>query len=251
MDTIVDVPTPEGAYASFVKRPLWKDAVSECIGTMLFVYISLAGVNQSILTNQGQLPIAICFTLGLSSGIVVAGKSGGHLNPAVSAITYLTTPEFGLTRLIAYIASQLLGGFVAGLLVLSVYYSWINNYENKDVIFAGAFGTLRASGNNLFSSVLDQMYGSALLMFAIIVIPDSKFKPMLIGLALGGLGLFQGTNGFGLNPARDMGPRLASSVVFGAMPFTAESNWFWVPTVVPFVGVALGALLAKLIKMLD
>lgn len=251
MDTIVDVPTPEGPYLSFVKRPLWKDAACECIGTMLFVYISLAGVNQSILTNQGQLPIAICFTLGLSSGIVVAGKSGGHLNPAVSAITYLTTPDFGFTRLIAYIASQLLGGFVAGLIVLSVYYSWINNFENKDVIFSGAFGTLRASGNNLFSSVLDQLYGSAMLMFGIATIPDSVFKPMLIGLVLGGLGLFQGTNGFAFNLARDMGPRIASSIVFGSTPFEAESNWFWVPTVVPFFGVALGALLAKLIKILD
>lgn len=251
MDTIVDVPTPDGPYAAFVKRPLWKDAMCECVGTILFVYISLAGVNQSILTNQGQLPIAICFALGLSSGIVVAGKSGGHLNPAVSAITYLTTPGFELTRLIAYMASQLLGGFVAGLLVLSVYYSWINNYENKDVIFSGAFGTLRASGNSLFSSVLDQLYGSAILMFGIVAIPDSSFKPMLIGLVLGGLGLFQGGNGFGLNPARDLGPRISSSIVFGSTPFTAESHWFWVPTVIPFFGVALGALLAKLIKILD
>lgn len=66
------------------------------------------------------------------------------------------------------------GGFVAGLLVLSVYYSWINNFENKDDIFSGAFGTLRASDNSLFSSILDQLYGSALLMFGIEMIPERR-----------------------------------------------------------------------------
>ncbi len=251
MSTVIDIETPTGDYSSGNARPLWKDAMAEFIGTTIFVYISLAGVNQSILTNQGQLPIAICFMLGLSSGIVVANRSGGHLNPAVSMITYITTREFDLTRLIAYIAAQLCGGFVAGLLVLTVYYSWINNYANKEEVFSGAFGTLRAEGNSLFASIADQFIGSALLMLGIDLLPDSGFKPLAIGGVLGGLGLFQGGNGFGLNPARDMGPRMASALVFGTTPFTAMGHWFWVPLIIPFFGVPFGYYLSRAIKSIN
>jgi aquaglyceroporin related protein len=251
MTTVIEIPTPESEYTLYIPRPLWKDAISEFIGTTLFVYISLAGVNQAILTNQSQLHIAQCFALGLTSGIIVANKSGGHLNPAVSVITYITNQEFGLTRLISYIAAQMCGGFVGGLLVLSVYYSWINNFDDKDTLFAGAFGTGKETNNSLFASILDQFYGSALLMFGIVMIPDSSVKPLAIGTVLGALGLFQGTNGFAFNLARDLGPRIASSIVLGATPFTFANYWFWVPMIIPFFGVAFGCMMAKLIKKLD
>jgi len=246
----VEIMTPpddrEIVYEDEEDRPLWKDITGEFVGTFLFVYISLAGVNQAVLTNQGQFHIALCFALGLTSGIVVANKSGGHLNPAVSVVTFFTNDNFDLHRLIGYIGAQMLGGFCAGLSVLAVYYSWINNFKHKET-FAGTFGTLKNHNNSLFASIIDQFIGSALLMFAIITIPNSRFKPLMIGASLGALGLFQGTNGFAFNLARDFGPRLVSSFVLGATPFTSEEYWFWVPMVVPFVGVAFGFFMSGLV----
>lgn len=250
MSTVIEVSTPEGNFISAPPyRPVWKDAFSEYIGTFTFVYISLAGVNQAVLTHQNQLHIALCFALGLSTGIILAGKSGGHLNPAVTMTVYATTEGFEFMRLISYIVAQLCGGFTAALLVLAVYYSWINNSDDTDM-FIGSFGTLRNESNSLFSSILDQFIGSALLMFAIVVIPHSISKPIAIGIVLGGLGLFQGTNGFAFNLARDFAPRLASTIVFGSKAFSSVDHWFWVPAIVPFFGIPFGLMMANIFDRL-
>jgi MIP family channel proteins len=224
--------------------------MSEFAGTFLFVYISLAGVNQAVLTNQNQFHIALCFAFGLTAGIVVANKSGGHLNPAVSMITYLSDHTFDLERLVWYIGAQMLGGIFAAMMVLAVYYSWIDSTKHKET-FAGTFGTLRDPNNSLFASVLDQFIGSALLMLAIVVIPSSALKPLAIGSSLGALGLFQGTNGFAFNLARDLGPRIVSSFVLNSIPFKAADYWFWVPMIVPFFGVAFGFMISNVLRHLD
>ncbi len=253
MSTVVEIPTPNEPSSRFdhfevsPPRPLWKDIIGEFAGTLLFVYISLAGVNQVVLSgNISQLHIAICFTLGLSAGILVAGKSGGHLNPAVSCTVYLTDGEFGFMRFIGYVIAQLCGAFIAGLLVLAVYYSWINNLP--DSVSIGSFGTLKNDENSLGSTIIDQFVGTALLMFGIVFTPSSWSKPLTIGVVLGGLALFQGSNGFSLNPARDLGPRLASAIVFGSDVFTAKDSWVWVPAVIPFIGAPFGWGLAILLK---
>ena len=255
MSTVVEIPTPEEQYRLEPPpyRALWKDIALEFFGTLTFVYISLAGVNQVVLSNPNsvdQFHIALCFTLGLSSGIIVADKSGGHLNPAVSLTVYGTDPDFGTTRLIGYMLAQLCGGFTAGLLVLAVYYSWINNSAESNTAI-GSFGTLKNESNSLVAAILDQFIGSALLMFGIIMTPDSSTKPLTIGAILGGLGLFQGSNGFAFNLARDLGPRLASSIVFGSDVFTASDHWFWVPIVIPFIGIRFGLSMAQMLKSIQ
>ena len=254
MSVVVEIPTPEGSFICEPfneERSLYRDIGLEFLGTFVFVYISLAGVHQAVLTESAstQLQVAICFMIGLASGIIVAGRSGGHLNPAVTLTTYMTGSGFGLSRLIGYMLAQLAGGFIAGMLVLAVYYSWIKDYPESNAQI-GAFGTLRDPHNSLFQSILDQFIGSALLMFGIVFTPASWSKPITIGAVLGGLGLFQGTNGFAFNPARDLGPRLASSIIFSTKPFTVESHWFWVPLVIPFFGVAFGWKAAQLLKQL-
>lgn len=252
MNTVVEIPTPEGAYSDSYRymRPLWRDACLEFAGTCIFTYISLAGVNQTVLAGSSdQLSIAICFMLGLTSGIVVAHNSGAHLNPAVTLTMFATDPLFDTVRALTYMVSQVCGGFCAGLLVLAVYGSWINNYP--DEVSIGSFGTLKSVHNSLVSSIVDQFFGSALLMFGIMLTSDNWFKPLTIGAILGGLGLFQGSNGFAFNLARDFGPRVASMVVFGSVPFTAEDHWFWVPAVVPFVGVPFGYMMFKVVKMIE
>ena len=251
MDGTVEISTPPHStqpqydleserISSYGDRPLWKDISLEFFGTFLFVYISIAGVNQVGLTGStDQFQVALCFALGLTSGIVVAGPSGGHLNPAVSLTIYATSKEFDLSRLIGYMIAQLCGGFAAGLLVLAVYWSWINNYPESNALI-GSFGTLKNPNNSLVSAIIDQFVGSALLMFGIMATPDSWTKPLTIGAVLGGLGIFQGTNSFAFNLARDLGPRIASAIVFGSDVFSAQDYWFWVPIVIPFFGVAFG-----------
>lgn len=232
-------------------RPLWKDAVLEMVGTAFFVYISLAGVHQAVLsalsTNSSvdEIHIAICFTLGLTSGIIVALKSGAHLNSSVSFTLWLVG-KLPFAKFIVYMLSQLTGGFLGALVVIALYYSRINEFAESGALI-GSFGTLKNPANSLFASVLDQLIGSALLMFGILKAPDSKWKPLVIGMVLGGLGLFQGSNGFAFNLARDLAPRIASTIIYGSDPFTAADHWFWVPMIMPFFGMPLGYMVAQLV----
>lgn len=252
MSIVVEVATPNEPFPPMEDhhRSLWKDCALECVGTFSFVYIALAGVSQVVLSGSSdQLHVALCFALGLTSGIVIAGKSGGHLNPAVSMTVYLTDPWFCTNRFLGYIISQFVGAFVAALVVIAVYYGWIN--EGPDELSVGSFGTFKNPNNSLFGSILDQFIGAALLMFAILRVPDSRFKPAIIGIVLGGIALFNGSNGFAINPARDFGPRLASSIVFGDLAFTKEDHWFWVPLVIPFFGAPFGYALHLLMKLID
>lgn len=255
MSTVVEIATPrefENPFAEMTPvRSLVKDILLEFIGTFTFVYISLAGVNQTVLSGSvDQLHIAICFALGLTSGVLIAEQSGAHLNPAVTFTSLITDPTFGFQRFVYYVIAQLLGGFAGGLLVIAVYYSWMNNYESADP-FVGTFGTLKNTNNSLCSSILDQFVGSALLMFGIMRTPDSWSKPLTIGTILGALALFQGSNGFAFNLARDFGPRAASAIVFGKDVFASEEYWFWVPMVIPFIGIPFGYFMSRLIDTLN
>jgi MIP family channel proteins len=240
-------PGPESAPLQ-----LWQESILEMVGTAFFVYISLAGVHQAVLgsiasgSTVDQIHISICFTLGLSTGIVLALKSGAHLNSSVSFTLWLDG-QITLQKFVCYVFAQLVGGFLGALLVIVLYHSRINRYSESNALI-GSFGTLKDPTNSLFASILDQIIGSALLMFGIMKAPDTKFKPLVIGLVLGGLGLFQGSNGFAFNLARDLAPRIASTIIYGSNAFTAESYWFWVPMCMPFIGMPIGYSLSKLIR---
>ncbi len=229
---------------------LWKDTQSEFIGTFVFVYISLSGVNQALIMQGGNLAIALCFAFGLTTGIFIAGKSGGHLNPAVSFTAMITNVDFKFNRFLMYACAQVLGGFGGALLVMAMYYSYINNFTHKE-LFAGTFGTVKSPHVSLFSAIIDQFIGSIILIGAIVYVPDGKYKPIAIGCTLGALGLFQGVNGFALNLARDFGPRIVASMAIGRIAFSASDYCFWIPMVIPFLGMPVGYYIIKYIKSLE
>lgn len=243
----VEMATPNNAYTMQtelpVERSLWDDCVLECVGTAFFVYISLSGVHQSFFSSGSDLHVAICFMLGLSAGITLSLKSGAHLNPAVSSTLWLAG-EISFKRFVVYTVSQLFGAFCAALMVIAMNWSRINNLPDKYVL-VGALGTLKSPANSLFQSIIDQIVGSALLMIGILKSTDTKWKPLFIGLVLGGLGLAQSSNSYAFNLARDISPRLASTIIYGSAPFTMEDSWFWVPTTMSFLGMPLGYIVAK------
>lgn len=249
----VEMATPNNEYTmqteAPVERSLWDDCVLECVGTAFFVYLSIAGVNQAVLSalSSGsavnEIHVSLCFMMGLATGITFALKSGAHLNPAVSFTMWLAG-EISFGKFVVYMISQIIGGFLGSLLVMALYYSRINTFADHTPL-VGTFGTLKNPDNSLFSSILDQIIGSALLMIGIMHAPNTKWKPLAIGLVLGTIGLVNGSNGFALNLARDLPVRIVSTIAFGNDPFTLESSWFWVPTTMSFLGCPLGWIIAK------
>jgi glycerol uptake facilitator-like aquaporin len=227
------------------KASLSQIFASEAIGMFVFIYGSISAVNYYVLSagtgSVDTIAIALCFGLSLTAGIYMAKASGGHLNPSVSVAILCVDGSITFLETLVYLAGQGFGAIFAGLMVAAQYVSWINNYPNhKDnESLVGMYGTLKNPNVSLASAILDQFVGSFILMYAICTIPNSKCKPLLVGATLFALGMLMQTNGFAFNGWRDMGPRIASTTIFGDLPFTAADHWFWVPMVVPFPAMIL------------
>jgi glycerol uptake facilitator protein len=118
----------------------------------------------------------------------------------------------------------------------------------------GIFSTLPGNGAldvSLQTALLDQVVGTAILLFLIMAVTDTRnnapvawIAPVVVGLVVVAIGMAWGTNaGYAINPARDLGPRLASFLTGYDTAFSDQRGelYFWVPIVGPLVGGLLGA----------
>lgn len=227
---------------------LFERTVIECIGTFCFIFIALATVNQTALSAMigkyevSQWNIAVGFTVGLSVGVYISGPiSGGHLNPAISFTMFLFK-ELPFVEMLYYILAQMIGGFIASLLVFGIYYNSITLFPYSEKT-AGLFGTIKAPQTSIIIGLVEQVIGTALLMIGILFIVYENPKqpnPWYIGSVLGGLALFLGNNGFAFNMARDLAPRMMSAMFWGVDVFNYGNHWWWVPVVGSFIGAPIG-----------
>lgn len=227
---------------------LFKRCVAEGVGTAIFIFIALATVNQeglyalSGLYKASQLVIAIGFAIGLSAGVYISGPiSGGHLNPAIS-FSMCLHKKLPWVDMSLYILSQMVGGFIGSLIVFCIYYDAITSFPYTEAT-AGFFGTIKSAQTTIFLGFIEQILGTAILLFSILLIVNErprKINAFLIGGVLGALALFLGSNGFAFNMARDLSPRMMSAMFWGVDVFSYGENWWWVPVVGSFIGAPLG-----------
>lgn len=225
--------------------------LAEFLGTMLLILIGegvVAGVllKGSKAENAGWLTICIAWGLAVAMAIFAVGNfSGAHLNPAVT-IGLAVNGDFAWNMASGYIAAQLAGAFAGAALVWLYYYPhWKNTSDSaiKLAVFSTA-PAIRNSVSNLFSEVV----ATAVLIFGILFIGANEFtqglKPLVVGALITTIGLgLGGTTGFAINPARDLGPRIAHAI----LPISGKGNsdwgYAWIPVVGPTIGGTLGALL--------
>ena len=225
--------------------------LAEFLGTMLLILIGegvVAGVllKGSKAENAGWLTICIAWGLAVAMAIFAVGNfSGAHLNPAVT-IGLAVNGDFAWNMASGYMAAQLAGAFAGAALVWLYYYPhWKNTSDSaiKLAVFSTA-PAIRNSVSNLFSEVV----ATAVLIFGILFIGANEFtqglKPLVVGALITTIGLgLGGTTGFAINPARDLGPRIAHAI----LPISGKGNsdwgYAWIPVVGPTIGGALGALL--------
>ncbi len=115
---------------------------------------------------------------------------------------------------------------------------------------AGIFATYPQPYLSTFpGGFIDQVVGTAILVAVILGITDQRnapapagLAPVIVGLLVVGIGTAFGTNsGYAINPARDFGPRMFTSLAgWGSEVFRAGNHWWWVPIVGPLVGGVLG-----------
>lgn len=223
--------------------------LAEFFGTMLLIVLGDGVVAGVVLKgtkseNSGWLTIVLGWGLAVTLAIyAVGGISGAHLNPAVS-IGLAWSGNFDWNLVPGYCLAQLAGAFVGAMLVWIHYlphWKKTDSAEAKLAVFSSG-PAVRSTVNNLIS----EMIGTMVLVLGLLCIGTNKFvdglNPLVVGLLIISIGLsLGGTTGFAINPARDLGPRIAHFVL--PIPGKGSSDWSyaWIPVVGPILGGLLGA----------
>lgn len=228
--------------------------VGEFFGTLVLIMFGSGVVAMTVLfgkglpgevVNGGYTNITIAWGLAVTMGIYVSNRvSGAHLNPAVT-ISLAIFGGFPWRKVVPYIAAQTFGAFCAAALVFWNYRPAFEAFDPGLTHTAGIFTTFPAFPAQLSAGLLDQVIGTALLMFLIFAIgeQDVNFGPILVGLVVVVIGMaFGGMHGYAINPARDFGPRLFTAVAgFKNNGLTDGAPVFWVPIVGPILGGIIGS----------
>ena len=223
--------------------------VAEFFGTMVLILLGNGVVASVVLKgtkseNAGWLTIVIGWGLAVTLAIYAVGRiSGAHLNPAVT-IGLWAAGDFQAELVPGYILGQFAGAFTGAILVWIHFYSHWTKTDSPAVKLA-VFSTIpaiRNKGANLISEII----GTTVLVTGVLFIGANKFaeglNPLIVGALITSIGLsLGGTTGFAINPARDLGPRIAHAIL--PIPGKGISDWSysWVPVAGPVIGSLLGA----------
>jgi glycerol uptake facilitator protein len=237
--------------------------LAEFIGTTLLVLFGNGVVANVVLArtkgyNSGWIVITAGWGLAVFIGAFCSAPfSGAHLNPAVTLAMALTG-KLETLRVAGYILAQMFGGIIGGALVFMFYREHFKASTDADAKL-GCFCTA-PNIRNIPQAFFCEVVGTFCLILPIFLMTDVKFNwpvgteqtHVLVGLGTLGLvpvgmlvfaiGLsLGGTTGYAINPARDLGPRLAHALL--PIPGKRDSDWSyaWVPVVGPLVGAALAA----------
>jgi glycerol uptake facilitator protein len=228
--------------------------VAEFLGTLVLIMFGSGVVAMTVLfgkgvpgetVNGGYTNITLAWGLAVTMGIYVANRaSGAHLNPAVT-ISLAIFRGFPWRKVAPYILVQTLGAFCAAALVYWNYRPAFEAFDPGLTHTAGIFTTFPAFPAEPMAGLLDQVMGTALLMFLILAIGEqaTELGPILVGLVVVAIGMaFGGMHGYAINPARDFGPRLFTAVAgFKNNGLTDGPLVFWVPIVGPIAGGIIGS----------
>ncbi|HEU5290658.1 MAG TPA: MIP/aquaporin family protein [Cyclobacteriaceae bacterium] len=228
--------------------------LAEFFGTMLLVLLGDGVVAGVVLKgtkseNAGWLTIVLGWGLAVTLAVYAVGSiSHAHLNPAVS-IAMAWSGSFDWSLVPGYCLAQLTGAFAGAVLVWIHYmphWGKTDSAETKLAVFSSG-PAVRSTVSNLISEII----GTMILVLALLFIGENKFAEGLNPLVIGGLivsiGLsLGGTTGFAINPARDLGPRIAHFIL--PIPGKGSSDWgySWIPVIGPIVGGLLGVVVFRL-----
>lgn len=229
--------------------------LAEFFGTMLLIILGEGVVAGVVLKgtkseNAGWLTICLAWGLAVTLAIYAVGSiSGAHLNPAIT-IALAMIGTFPADQVAGYILAQFAGAFLGAIVVWLQYLPhWKNTLDPSAKL--AVFSTAPAI-RNTFTNLVSEIIATAVLLLAILFIGANKFteglNPIVVGLLIVSVGLsLGGTTGFAINPARDLGPRIAHFIL--PIPGKRDSDWSyaWIPVVGPIVGALLGAFMYTLL----
>lgn len=231
--------------------------LGEFLGTFLIILLGGGVVANVVLektkgNNGGLISITFGWAMGVFLGVYVCTTMGGsgHLNPAVSiAMAYLGKMTWSEVPL--YAAAQLGGAFAGAIVVWLAYRQHFNATEDGDTKLA-IFSTGPAISSPIHN-LLTEAIGTFVLVFGALLMSKptnslGTLDALPVALLVLGIGLsLGGPTGYAINPARDLGPRIAHFLL--PIPKKRDSNWSyaWIPIIGPIVGALIGAFVYSLL----
>ncbi|MCC8154140.1 MAG: aquaporin family protein [Tannerellaceae bacterium] len=224
-----------------------KDILFEFIGTAILILFG-AGVcaNVNLKKTLGNKSGWVVISFGWGFAVFVAAFisdpfSGAHLNPAVTVGLAMAGKFNG--SIIGYMIAQLLGAILGAILVYIMYKPHFD-VEPDPAAKLGTFATGPAI-KSVFSNFMSELIGTFMLIFGILYAAGAQIAgPLPVGLLIVAIGMsLGGTTGYAINPARDLGPRIAHAIL--PIKDKGGSNWgyAWLPVIAPICGSILAALL--------
>jgi len=231
----------------------------EFLGTMILVLfgdgvVANIALKKSKGEGAGFIVVATGWGFAVLAGILTSMGVGGvgHLNPAVTIAQAIAGNNYGI--LLPYIAAQIAGAIVGAILVWLVYLPhWRETPDPATKL--GVFATIPAIRSPFANALCEFLVTTvALLMVGFCI--GSKgvapgglpagFGPLLWGFLIWAIGLsLGGPTGYAINPARDLGPRIAHQLL--PIPGKGNSDWgyAWIPVLAPSLGGVAAAFLCK------
>jgi glycerol uptake facilitator protein len=226
--------------------------VAELVGTFILIVLGdgvVAGVllARSKAQNSGWIVITAGWAFAVAVAVYAVGQfTGAHINPAVTIALAVNgvTPWADVP---IFIAGQFVGAFLGAVVVWLHYLPHWEVTEDAGLKLA-VFSTGPAI-RNMTSNLVSEVIGTFILVFGVLAIVGndapggSGLTPLLVGFLVFGIGLsLGGPTGYAINPARDLGPRIAHAVLPIAGKGSSDWEYSWIPVVGPIIGGVLGAL---------
>jgi glycerol uptake facilitator protein len=234
--------------------------LAELLGTMLLVVLGDGVVANVVLNktkgqNAGWIVITAGWAFGVTIAVYAVGTfSGAHVNPAVT-IGLASIGKFAWASVPIYIAAQLLGALLGATIVWLAYlphWAVTESQASKLAVFCTA-PAIRHSRSNLVTEII----GTFVLVLGVLAVLTPKnlnpaygwdvgLGPLLVGILVGAIGLsLGGPTGYAINPARDLGPRLAHALLPIAGKGNSDWGYAWIPVAGPIIGGLIAAFLYK------
>ncbi|MFD1606497.1 MIP/aquaporin family protein [Oceanobacillus luteolus] len=227
----------------------------ELVGTMILIIFGAGVVATSVLNKSkgqdaGWVLITLGWGLAVALGVYAVGNvSGAHLNPAVT-LGFAAIGDFPWDKVPIYITGQMIGAFLGAVII---YFAFLPHWkETKDTgPKLGVFATGPAIRRPL-SNLVTEVIGTFLLLLGLLFIGVNEFteglNPAIVGLLIVAIGMsLGGPTGYAINPARDLGPRIAHALLPIHGKGTSDWGYAWVPIIGPILGGIYGALFFKAI----
>jgi len=220
--------------------------LGEFLGLLVFVVVHGGILASMVLTGKAKEGIAaLAVFLGISFGVfaALAGGSGAHINPAVT-MAFFVLEAIDAVEALVYIAGQILGGFVGGLILFVIYRP---QFKTSTTPLAPLTGN--PDPKDVVQNVITSVLGSFFLALLVVVTVNatstiSGITPLAVGAAVLAAALAVGGTAYSvLNVARDLGPRLTATVLGLGKPT-------WLPVLLLAVASLVGGALAGLVVTL-